>query len=247
MLRLSHASSQASAPILLATLHFEMAARRFRGDSDPHSPHWPSAATDQVTLASALHALGVSRDLRQLPCRLHRDTGSCTPDRVYAVAAAPSDNTAPVLERWGDRAPLRPRVRKLEASVTSTTLNPSIPGLSRMQLRMAPASRVDILATWRIWRTAPTSTARVGTSPADRRRTRGNEVAISSIQHTKWHTGHGERWGIKRIDRASRVLGPLAQLVEQWTFNPQQEAPTQGLFNPFAAARSQRWPQNALE
>jgi hypothetical protein len=54
--------------------------------------------------------------------------GSGSADPVYAVPAAPGDNTAPVLERWGDRAPLRRRVRKLDAAVTSATLNPSIPG-----------------------------------------------------------------------------------------------------------------------
>ena len=44
-----------------------------------------------------------------------------------------------------------------------------------------------------------------------------------------------------------RVLGLLAQLVEQRTFNPQQEAPTQGFLNRFAAERSQRRPQNGIE
>ena len=111
---------------------------------------------------------------------------------------------------------------------------------------MAP-ERVDIPAVCRIWRAAPTSTARVGASPADRRRTRGNERAISSIQHTKWHTGHGERWGIKRIDRAFRVVGLLAQLVEQRTFNPQQQAPAQGFLNRFAIARHQGPPPSATE
>jgi hypothetical protein len=54
--------------------------------------------------------------------------GSGSADPVYAVPAAPGDNTAPVLERWGDRAPLGRRVRKLDAAVTSTTPNPWIPG-----------------------------------------------------------------------------------------------------------------------
>jgi len=50
------------------------------------------------------------------------------------------------------------------------------PWISGIFATLRPAllpGRVDIWAVWRIWRAAPTSTARVGTSPADRRRTRG--------------------------------------------------------------------------
>ena len=44
-----------------------------------------------------------------------------------------------------------------------------------------------------------------------------------------------------------RVLGLLAQLVEQRTFNPQQEAPMAGLFNRFGEERSQQRPCSATE
>ena len=39
------------------------------------------------------------------------------------------DDTAPVLERWGDRAPLRSQLQELDATLDSTTLNPSILGI----------------------------------------------------------------------------------------------------------------------
>jgi hypothetical protein len=57
-----------------------------------------------------------------------------------------------------------------------------------------------------------------------------------------------------RLTAETRVLnspgpfvGLLAQLVEQRTFKPQQDAPTQGFLNRFAAERSQRRPQNGIE
>ena len=62
-----------------------------------------------------------------------------------------------------------------------------------------------------------------------------------------WPAGAGLTASIGMLDSPGPFVGLLAQLVEQRTFNPQQEAPTQGFLNRFGAERSQLGPPRATE